>query len=38
VGVLIMIGGTLLGLIPNSAPVRVTAPARIETAPAGAGD
>jgi cytochrome c-type biogenesis protein CcmF len=38
VGVLIMIGGTLLGLIPNAAPARVMAPARIETAPAGAGD
>ncbi len=38
VGVLIMIGGTLLALIPNAAPVRVTAPARVETAPAGAGD
>jgi cytochrome c-type biogenesis protein CcmF len=38
VGVLIMIGGTVLGLIPNSAPVRVTAPARIETASAEAGD
>ncbi len=38
VGVLIMIGGTLLGLIPNAAPARVTAPARIEAAPAGAGD
>jgi cytochrome c-type biogenesis protein CcmF len=38
VGVLIMIGGTVLGLIPNAAPVRVAAPARIETAPAEAGD
>jgi cytochrome c-type biogenesis protein CcmF len=38
VGVLIMIGGTLLGLIPNAAPARVVAPARIEAAPAGAGD
>ena len=38
VGVLIMIGGTVLGLIPNAAPVRVAAPARIEPAPAGAGD
>ncbi len=37
VGVLIMIGGTVLGLIPNAAPVRVAAPARIETAPAEAG-
>src|SRR5580700_6058012 len=38
VGVLIMIGGTVLALIPNAAPVRVTAPARIQAAPAGAGD
>ncbi|HEX3351320.1 MAG TPA: heme lyase CcmF/NrfE family subunit [Terriglobales bacterium] len=38
VGVLIMIGGTVLALIPNTAPVRVVAPARVETAPAGAGD
>jgi len=38
VGVLIMIGGTVLALIPSAAPVRVRAPARIETAPAGAGD
>jgi len=38
VGVLIMIGGTVLALIPNAAPARVTAPARIETAPVGAGD
>src|SRR4029077_8840217 len=38
VGVLIMIGGTILGLIPNALPVRATAPARIQAAPAGAGD
>jgi cytochrome c-type biogenesis protein CcmF len=38
VGVLIMIGGTVLALIPNAAPARVTAPARVETAPVGAGD
>ena len=38
VGVLIMIGGTVLALIPNAVPVRVAAPARIEPAPAGAGD
>jgi len=38
VGVLIMIGGTVLALIPNTSPVRVAAPARVETAPAGAGD
>jgi len=38
VGVLIMIVGTVLGLIPNAAPVRVTSPARIQPAAAGAGD
>jgi len=31
-----MIGGTVLALIPNAVPMRVAAPARIETAPAGA--
>jgi cytochrome c-type biogenesis protein CcmF len=38
VGVLIMIGGTILGLIPNALPLRATVPARIQPAPAGAGD
>jgi len=38
VGVLIMIGGTVLALIPNALPIRVPAPARIQTAPQGAGD
>jgi cytochrome c-type biogenesis protein CcmF len=38
VGVLIMIGGTVLALIPNALPVRVSAPARIQAAPVGAGD
>jgi len=38
VGVLIMIGGTALGLIPNTLPVRVSSPARIEAASASAGD
>jgi len=38
VGVLIMIGGTALGLIPNTSPVRVSSPARIEAASASAGD
>jgi cytochrome c-type biogenesis protein CcmF len=37
VGVLIMIGGTILGLIPNAMPVPATAPARIQPVPA-AGD
>jgi cytochrome c-type biogenesis protein CcmF len=38
IGVWIMIVGTALALVPNSAPVRVTAPARVEAAPVGAGD
>ena len=39
VGVWIMILGTVLALVPNSAPVRVAAPARAENAaPVGAGD
>jgi cytochrome c-type biogenesis protein CcmF len=38
VGVWIMIVGTALALVPNAAPVRVTAPARAEAAPVGAGD
>jgi cytochrome c-type biogenesis protein CcmF len=38
VGLMVMIFGTVSALIPNAAPVRVTAPARVQTAPAGAGD
>jgi cytochrome c-type biogenesis protein CcmF len=38
VGVWIMIVGTVVAMIPNTAPVRVMAPARVQTAPAGAGD
>jgi cytochrome c-type biogenesis protein CcmF len=38
VGVWIMIVGTILALVPNAVPVRVTAPARVEAAPVGAGD
>jgi cytochrome c-type biogenesis protein CcmF len=38
IGVWIMIVGTALALVPNAAPVRVTAPARVEAAPVGAGD
>src|SRR6266849_4572768 len=37
-GVWIMIAGTVIALIPNAAAVRVTAPARIQAAPVGAGD
>ncbi|MGB7583719.1 MAG: cytochrome c-type biogenesis CcmF C-terminal domain-containing protein [Terriglobales bacterium] len=38
VGVWIMIVGTIVAMIPNTAPVRVMAPARVRTAPVGAGD
>jgi cytochrome c-type biogenesis protein CcmF len=39
VGVWIMIIGTIVALIPNTVPVRVSAPARIQAAaPVGAGD
>jgi cytochrome c-type biogenesis protein CcmF len=38
VGVWIMIVGTVIALIPNSVPVRVSAPARMRAEPVGAGD
>jgi cytochrome c-type biogenesis protein CcmF len=38
IGALVMIFGTLTALVPNAAPVRVTAPARAEATPVGAGD
>jgi cytochrome c-type biogenesis protein CcmF len=38
IGVWIMIVGTVLAMIPNAVPVRVTAPARVQAAPVGAGD
>src|SRR6202167_3979897 len=38
VGVWIMIVGTVVAMIPNTVPVRVTAPARVQPIPAGAGD
>ncbi len=38
IGVLVMIFGTIVALVPNAAPVRVAVPARLETAPVGAGD
>jgi len=38
VGVWIMIVGTVVAMIPNTAPVRVMVPARVQPAPAGAGD
>jgi cytochrome c-type biogenesis protein CcmF len=38
IGVWVMIIGTVVALIPNAVPVRVPVQARLETAPAGAGD
>jgi cytochrome c-type biogenesis protein CcmF len=38
IGVWIMIVGTVLAMIPNAVPVRVTAPARVQPAPVRAGD
>jgi cytochrome c-type biogenesis protein CcmF len=38
IGVWIMIAGTVVALIPNAAPVRVSAPARMRAEPVGAGD
>ncbi len=38
IGVLVMIFGTIVALVPNAAPVRATVPARLEAAPVGAGD
>jgi len=37
-GWLIMVFGTIVALIPNAVPVRVTAPARVQPATVGAGD
>ncbi len=37
-GVWVVIAGTIVAMIPSAAPVRVTAPARVQTAPVGAGD
>ena len=37
-GLVIMIFGTAIALVPNAAPVRVTAPAHVHAAPVGAGD
>jgi cytochrome c-type biogenesis protein CcmF len=37
-GVIVMVLGTISALIPNAAPVRVSAPVRVQPAPAGAGD
>jgi cytochrome c-type biogenesis protein CcmF len=37
-GLLVIIFGTIVALVPNAAPVRVTAPARVQPATVGAGD
>jgi cytochrome c-type biogenesis protein CcmF len=37
-GLVIMIFGTITALVPNAAPVRVSAPARVQPATVGAGD
>ena len=37
-GVIVMVLGTISALIPNAAPARVTAPARVQAEPVGAGD
>src|SRR5437588_4757347 len=37
-GLVIMIFGTIIGLLPSAAPVRVPVPARAQAAPVGAGD
>jgi cytochrome c-type biogenesis protein CcmF len=37
-GLILMVFGTITALVPNAAPLRVTAPVRAQTAPAGAGD
>ena len=37
-GVIVMVLGTISALIPNAAPVRVSAPVRVQPAPVGAGD
>jgi cytochrome c-type biogenesis protein CcmF len=38
IGVLIMLSGIGMAMLPNTAPVAATVPARVQTAPAGAGD
>jgi cytochrome c-type biogenesis protein CcmF len=38
IGAIVLILGTVLALVPNAAPVRATTPARVQTAPVGAGD
>src|SRR6266566_4871658 len=38
IGVLVMIFGTIVALVPNAAPVRVAVPARLESVPVGVAD
>src|SRR5581483_8742488 len=37
-GLLVIVFGTIVCLVPNAAAIRVTAPARVQAAPVGAGD
>ena len=37
-GLVIMIFGTIIGLVPNAAPLPMPVPARVQAAPVGAGD
>ena len=37
-GLVIMIFGTIVGLVPNAAPIPMPVPARVQAAPVGAGD
>jgi cytochrome c-type biogenesis protein CcmF len=38
IGLVVMVFGTITALVPNAAPVRATAPARVQAEPVGAGD
>ena len=38
IGWLVMVFGTVAALVPNTAPVRATVPARLQAVPVGAGD
>jgi len=38
IGLVVMVFGTVLALLPNAAPVRAAVPARLEAVPVGVGD
>jgi cytochrome c-type biogenesis protein CcmF len=38
IGVWLMIAGTVVALVPNAVPERITAAVRLQAAPVGAGD